>query len=385
MKNLVLAGIICEYNPFHMGHFYHIEETKKKTNCDGIIAVMSGNFVQRGEGAIFEKTLRAKAAISNGADIVFELSPLYAVQSAELFAKSAVKILSSIPEVKFLSFGAETDDENALSLIAKHLACESPEFKEQVKSALKTGISFPRARQEALSKILPDINSEILSSPNNILGVEYLKSIYSLGAEIKPCIIKRKGASHDSKEEEGGFFSASYLRELILKEGTSSLSEKVPEGTYKIFENAPVFDFESFSRAVLSNIINMKTEELSKIQGVTEGLENRIKKESQKAKTLDELLSFTKSKRYALSSIRRILLSSYLGIRKGEGDTLPRYIKILDFSPKGQEILNTIKKTSNLPIIKNMNGLKKESPALREEYEREIRLDKIYSLFTKEL
>ncbi len=378
---MTFAGIVCEYNPFHMGHFYHIEETKKKTNCDGIIAVMTGNFVQRGEGAIFEKTLRAKSAILAGADIVFELSPLYAVQSAELFAKSALKILSSIPEVKYLSFGAETDDENALCAIAKHLAEESPELKKEIRALLKTGISFPKARQEALSKILPDINTEILSSPNNILGVEYLKSIYSLGADIKPCIIKRKGASHDSKEEEAGFFSASHLRELILEEGASALSGKVPESAFKLFENAPVFDFEGFDRAVLSGLVAMPKEELSKIQGVTEGLENRIKKETQNAETLNELSALAKSKRYTLSSIRRILLSSYLGIKKGEGEKLPSYIKILDFSPKGQEILNTIKKTSHLPIIKNMNGLKKESPALREEYEKEIRLDKIYSLY----
>lgn len=379
-----LCGIICEYNPFHIGHFYHIEETKKKTNCDGIIAVMSGNFVQRGEGAIFEKTIRAKSAVLSGADIVFELSPLYAVQSAELFSKSAVKILSSIPEVKYLSFGAETDDEKALSLIARHLSEESPEFKDAVKASLKTGISFPRARQEALSKILPDINTEILSSPNNILGIEYLKSIHTLGADITPCIIKRKGASHDSKEEADGFFSASHLRELIGEAGTSSLFGKVPEEAFALFENAPVFDFQGFSKAVLSNIINIPTHELSEIQGVTEGLENRIKKEAQKAKTLEELSSCVKSKRYTLSSIRRILLSSYLGIKKGEGEKLPSYIKILDFSPRGQEILSTIKKTSNLPIIKNMNGLKKESPAIKEEYERETRLDRIYNLYQGE-
>ena len=378
-----LAGIICEYNPFHKGHFYHIEETRKKTGCDGIIAVMSGNFVQRGEGAIFEKHLRAKTAISSGADIVFELSPLYAVQSAELFAKSAVKIFSSIPEIKYLSFGAETDDETTLSLIAKELTNESPEFKEEMKKLLKTGISFPKARQEALSKILPHKDTEILSSPNNILGVEYLKSIYSLGSEILPCIIKRKGASHDSKNDTEGFFSASHLRELILENTASALSGKVPDDAFKIFENAPVFDFESFDRAILSGLINIEKEELSKIQGVTEGLENRIKKEAQRAKSLEELSALTKSKRYTASSISRILLSSYLGIKKGDGEKLPQYIKILDFSPRGQEILNTIKKTSKLPIIKNMNGLKKESPALREEYERCVRLDRIYSLFTK--
>ena len=128
----------------------------------------------------------------------------------------------------------------------------------------------------------------------------------------------------------------------------------------------------------------MPKDTLSKIQGVTEGLENRITKEAQKAKTLDELLSCVKSKRYTASSIRRILLSSYLGIKKGEGEKLPSYIKILDFSPKGQEILNTIKKTSHLPIIKNMNGLKKESPAMREEYEKCTRLDKIYNLYQGE-
>jgi len=212
-----LAAIVCEYNPFHKGHQYHIEETKRKTGCDGIVAVMSGNFVQRGEGALFSKETRAKAAVLGGADLVLELAPYFAVQSAEAFSLGALKIITSIPEIKYLSFGAEEENIDILKKAASILTDEPQSYKTALKEELDKGISYPTARQKALLKIGENDAAKALSSPNNILGVEYLKALKKFKSDIVPIAVKRVGAAHDSKAA-GDMVSASYLREAYLKE-----------------------------------------------------------------------------------------------------------------------------------------------------------------------
>ncbi len=377
-----LAGIICEYNPFHNGHLYHIAKTRRLAGCDGIISVMSGSFVQRGEAALFDKESRAKAAINSGVDIVLELSPLYAVQTAELFAFNAVQILSSIPEIKFLSFGAETDDICLLKKCAELLSSEPKDYKNELKTLLSTGISYPLARAKALEHTGFENLSQILSSPNNILGVEYLKALIRLQSDIEPVIVKRKGADHDSFTGEEGFLSASAIRQLIRDKNYSSFKATVPEELYSVYKNQKAFDYEEFDRAILSNIIKMPLSELKKISGVSEGLENRIKKAAYASKSLSELLDKVKTKRYTHSGLRRILLSSYLGIYDEDRQKSPKYVKILAFSERGQEILNTIKKTSSIPIIKNMKALKSlKNPELIKAYERDVQFDLIYDLY----
>lgn len=368
-----LAAIVCEYNPFHKGHQFHIEETKRITGCDGIVAVMSGNYVQRGEGAIFPKEERAKKAVFGGADLVLELSPLFSVRSAEDFSKSAVKIITSIPEVKYLSFGAEEDNIEPLKRAAEILFKEPCEYKSFLKEELKKGISYPKARENALVKMGEDDAARVLSTPNNILGVEYLKALKSFSSEIEPVLVKRIGAGHDSKEENE-FPSATYLREEFYR-GNRDFSND-----YKHF-----LDRENFEKMILSRIISMSEADLMEIAGVSEGLENRIKKAAKVVKTLDELSESVKTKRYTMSKIRRVLLCAGLGIRKIEEDKLPAYAKILDFNEKGQRILNTIKKTAEIPIIKNMTALKKaEEIDLIRQYEKEAALDMLYRLYTEE-
>lgn len=376
-----LAAIVCEYNPFHKGHQYHIEETKRKTGCDGIVAVMSGNFVQRGEGALFSKEVRSKTAVLGGADLVLELTPFFAVQSAESFALGALKIITSIPEVKYLSFGAEEEDIEILKKAAKILTDEPENYKIALKEELGKGISYPVAREKALINIGEKEIAKALTSPNNILGVEYLKALRGLESNIEPVLVKRVGAAHDSMES-GEKVSASFLREAYLK-GDKIAFENGIFGESTSLSSA--LSKIAFEKMILSRIITMSEEELKEVSEVSEGLENRIKKAAKEANSLEELAEKVKTKRYTLSKLRRILLCAGLGIKKEELYVLPPYAKILAFNENGQKILNKIKKTAGIPIVKNMTALKKLSDkTLLKQYERETELDRLYKLYTEE-
>jgi len=376
-----LAAIVCEYNPFHKGHQYHIEETKRKTGCDGIVAVMSGNFVQRGEGALFSKETRAKAAVLGGADLVLELAPYFAVQSAEAFSLGALKIITSIPEIKYLSFGAEEENIDILKKAASILTDEPQSYKTALKEELDKGISYPTARQKALLKIGENDAAKALSSPNNILGVEYLKALKKFKSDIVPIAVKRVGAAHDSKAA-GDMVSASYLREAYLKGDKIAFENGIFGESISLSSALSKIAFE---KMILSRIITMSEEELKEISEVSEGLENRIKKAVKEANSLEELAERVKTKRYTMSKVRRILLCAGLGIKKEELYVLPPYAKILAFNENGQKILNKIKKTADIPIIKNMTALKKLSDKnLLKQYERETELDRLYRLYTEE-
>lgn len=380
-----LAGIICEYNPFHSGHLYHINETKRLCGCDGIVCIMSGNFVQRGEASLFDKETRAKTAVVCGADVVFELAAPYAVQTAEIFALNSVKMLSAIPEVRFLSFGAETDNIKCLKDCASFLLYETDGFKKALRELLKSGMSYPSARAKAFSLTGNDPFAELLSSPNNILAVEYIKALLRLNSPIEPIAVQRRGTAHDSAGINDGFMSASALRQLFTENPDAAPSEVIPEEAVKIYKEASIFDYSSFEKALLANIIKMPADRLKNVSGVSEGLENRIKREALKAAALAELTDSVKTKRYTYSSLRRIFLSAYLGIYESDRHFTPPYLKILSFSDKGREILNTIKKTASLPVIKNMKALKAlKDPAAVKAYEKENTCGLIYNLYQKQ-
>lgn len=372
-----LLGIVSEYNPFHKGHKFHIENAREKSGCDGVVAVMSGNYVQRGEGALFEKSVRAKAAVDGGVDLVLELSPFFSLSSAEKFSFSAVKILSSISEVKFLSFGAESTNLKLFDEAAELLFSEPEEYKEALKESLKSGMSFASAREAAFRALGKEQLLPLISSPNNILGVEYLKALKKLNSDIQPVIIKREGSAHDSLLKTD-MPSASYLREKFLCGDTEEFLRGIPSD----FSGEKFFDKEAFEKMILSKIILMDKEELKEIDGISEGLENRIKEMSRSAESLEELMELVKSKRFAYSRIKRSLVSAGLGIKKEE--ISPMYAKVLCFNENGQKILNKIKKTSEIPIVKNMTAIKKlKDETLIKMWEKEVSLDKIYELYLK--
>lgn len=378
-----VTAIICEYNPFHKGHQFHIQEARRQTGADAIVAVMSGNFVQRGDAAVFSKELRAKAAILGGADLVLELPTAYATGSAEFFATGAVKILDSLGIVDCLSFGAETPDTEKLSKIAELLIAEPTEFANALKAYSKSGLSFPAARAMAVGEILADDTKTILSAPNNILGIEYCKALLKLHSSIKPIAAARTGAGHNSNAADGGIASATLIRELLLQGKQSEAFLYMPDFAKELFENVPPHSVKELEEAILCELLKISADKLKDFSDVTEGLENRIKNAVLTSVTLDELINTVKTKRYTRSRIQRILLSVFLGITDNDRRTSPKYIKVLAHNEFGQKLIAAAKKTAALPIIRNTSQVNKlGSSEVKAMWERERSFDKIYE-FTK--
>lgn len=332
------TGIICEFNPFHKGHKYLIDTVKKDNSS--VICVMSGNFVQRGEFAVFDKFKRAEAALENGADLVIELPCVYSLKSAEGFARAGVEILESTGVVDELAFGAECDDIDRLNKIADDIDIHKDDISEE----MKKGLSYPAARKNI-------IGSDILDMPNNILAIEYIR------ATNLPCkTVKRIGRGHDTDDSQ---YSASAIRRTLNNDNISTL------------QNCEV--------AVLSKLRCMTADDFRKIEDVNEGLENRIVQAVKTAVSLDELYDKIKTKRYTHSRIRRIILRSYLGITSDYDFSVP-YIRILGFNDKGKEILSQMKKKANLPIISRYADTKElESNAIKL-FELESRCTDLYNL-----
>lgn len=328
-----IAGIVSEYNPFHNGHRYHIEKTREITGCDAVLTVMSGNFAQRGEPCICDKYKRAKMALMGGIDLVIELPAVYAVSSAEIFAKGAVEILENAG-CDFLSFGAENDDLKKLCEIAGIL--KSDELNTLVIEKLKDGKSYPRALSEAMGE---NGFSDILESPNNILAVEYIKAIKNM----TPVAVKRKGSMHDQTG------SASDIRER--KSNNVSYKDLVPDFSYSLLKETKIPDKKIFESLILYKLRTMTKEELKNTPDVSEGLENRIKKAVLKCTSFDELCEEIKTKRYTMARISRILTNALLHIKKDDIKKPPEYLRILGMNETGMSILSEIKKTSEIPII----------------------------------
>ncbi len=325
------AGIIAEYNPFHNGHKYHIEQTRRLTGADAIIAVMSGSFVQRGEYAICDKWSRAKMALLGGADLVVELPCVYSCQAAEYFAKGAVAILEAM-NCDYISFGTEAENLEEIIKIAEFLKNPDEKFNNDLESRLKSGVSYPRAVSEALE-------NDTVNTPNNVLAIEYLKNLVNM----KPVAIKRRGSQHDGEN------SASDIRNRISNnENTDNL---MPESNVEIMKNASFADNKTFESLVLYKLRTMTAEQLKTNPYVIEGLENRIAEHCHKCTTLEELLSSIKTKRYTMARIRRILTNALLDITREDVTQSPQYIRVLGANDIGAGVLARLRKTCRLPVI----------------------------------
>lgn len=375
------AAIICEYNPLHCGHKYHIEETRRRTGAQAIIAIMSGNFVQRGDAALYRREARAKAAVLCGADLVLELPTVYSCASAEFFARGAVEVLNALHSVDLLSFGAEVADAEALMHAAKGLANEPSCFTSSLKEGISSGLSFPAARARAVSKTLGEPYARLLSSPNNILGVEYCKALILSNSKILPFPIPRTGTAHDSSDPCGAYASAAYIRSLISDGGLSAACGLIPAPAADIFKDEPIHSIKELEKAIICCLIKMPAEELKKISDVSEGLENRIKKAALCSSSLDELFEQIKTKRYTLSRIRRIVLSAFLGITDLDRRTSPSYIRVLAHNEIGQRLISTAKKTSALPIVRNTSQVNRlGDEKVKALWERERMFDSLYAM-----
>lgn len=356
-----ITGIITEYNPFHNGHLYHLTEAKKNTNCDAVICIMSGNFVQRGGPAIVDKWQRTEMALNNGVDLVIELPTYYAVSSAEFFAKGAVSILNNLGVVNNLFFGSECGDVNKLTTIAKTLVDEDSKLKYIIKENLAKGETFAKAREKALISYLnnEDLN-EILTSSNNILGIEYIKSIIRMNSNIKPFTLKREGSNYNDKFLSNSFSSATSIRELLKQKASiESLKDSIPKESYEVLNNLYdnsypfVFDedmFKFIKYKLQTNCINFNN-----LYEIIEGLENKLLKEISSSNSYEEFILNIKSKRYTYSKISRILTHIYIGLDSDSflniDDTNNLYARVLGFNKKGREILSLIKRNSSIPLI----------------------------------
>ena len=351
----MILGIIAEYNPFHNGHLYHLLKSKEETKADGVIAVIGGNFTQRGEVSIVDKWTKAEMALANGADLVIELPTLYATSSAENFADGAIKILNSLKIVDYISFGTETEDMNKLNIIANVLYNEPKEYKELLEKNLGEGKSFPKAREEAVISYLNDKSySSILSSPNNILGIEYLKSLKKHRSKIKPICIKRKDAGHLHSEYNGEIANATYIRELVKRNRMKDVKKFMTPSSYTIFVDELkkghfVADISQFENIMIYNLRNMTTNQIANLPDVSEGLENLIKKAANSCNTINEFINIVSTKRYTQTRIMRILLYSLLNITKKDMTISKKYnpyIRILGCNEKGKEMISQISKAN---------------------------------------
>ncbi len=375
-----VLGIIAEYNPFHNGHLYHINESKKAVNADYVVAIISGNFVQRGDTSLVDKWSKAEMAIKNGADLVIELPLLYSISSAENFAEGGIKMLNSFNIVDYISFGSELCDVNTLNEFADVLFHEPKEFVSVLNHELSKGFSYPKARENALLMYLNDIRkyANILSSPNNILAIEYLKSLKKYKSSIVPVSINRNKVDYNSTEIVDGFASATAIRKIAMTNDVWSLRQAMPKSSFDIMYDClrsgkTVSSLSKFEKEIIYNLRKMSVSEIANLPDVSEGLEYSIKNAANSCNTIDELISIVKSKRYTTTRLRRILVYCLLGITKKDiqdsRKVIP-YARVLGFNDKGKELLSGIShanpkldivtsvkrymETSNNRILKNM-------------------------------
>lgn len=357
-----VLGIVCEYNPFHNGHLYHLEELKKITGSNYSIAIMSGNFTQRGSTAIIDKWSRTETALKAGIDLVIELPTLYAISSAENFADGAIHILDSLKIVDYVGFGAETSDIDVLDNIADVLYNEPRAYKTLLSHELNKGISFPKARENALLIYLNNIRKyvNVVSAPNNILGIEYIKALKKYKSIIKPISIARFEAGHNDLSYHSNIASGTTIRNIIKNGNFDILRRLVPESTYSILmdnikQTHIVPDLSVFERQIFYNLRKMSIDEIRQLPDVTEGLEFSIKKAANSCNSIYEFLNIIKSKRYTSTRLQRILLYSLLEITKKDMELSKKvtpYIRVLGLNNKGKFMISEIAKANpKLEII----------------------------------
>lgn len=351
-----VLGIVAEYNPFHNGHLYHLEKSKEITGSSYTVAIMSGNFTQRGSTSLMDKWSKAEAAIQCGVDLVIELPVLYSVSSAENFAEGSLKILDSLKVVDYISFGSETADIEILNKCADVLYREPRRYKTLLSHELKKGGSFPKARESALMMYLNDIRkyANVLSSPNNILGIEYLKAIRKLKSNIQPVCIPRYEAGYNDLSYTGNIASSTAIRNIIKNNGFKPLQNLIPAPSYAtLIQNIKtghiVPDVSVFEKEIIYTLRKMETQEIAELPDVCEGLEFAIKNTANSCNSIVEFLNIIKSKRYTTTRLQRILLYALLGITKKDMELSKKtqpYVRVLGLNQRGKFLIAEIAKAN---------------------------------------
>lgn len=357
------VGIIAEFNPFHNGHKYLIDEAKKATDADNVVIICSGNYVQRGMPAIWDKSVRTKMALSNDADVVFELPFYYSTASAETFARAAVKFLNDLKCIDYLCFGCESNDFDILPAVADILSNEPDEYKEYLNANIKTGISYPKARINALNQYCSSNNilneeqlSHLMSMPNNILAIEYLKAIKLFNSSIEAIPIKRIGAGYHSAETNLTFASATGIRNKLIQASFQDISTLVPENCIDTLPLDKIITLKDFDIILGTKLFEVN--DFSDIYGINEELSNRINKMKSEFMGFESFISALQSKNYTYSAISRALLHIALDLKTKDVEEFIdngyfKFARLLGFN-KNTDILSVIKEKSRIEIISKL-------------------------------
>ena len=355
------TGLIVEYNPFHNGHNYHLKQSKSITGNKPVIAIMSGNFTQRGEPAIFDKWIRSRMAVQAGIDLVIELPISYAIRSAEYFARGAVLSLAYTGLVDNIVFGSEKGQLNTLKEIASLLVSEPPEFQRILKQNLNNGRSFPEARAETIKELLGENAYSIINQPNNILGIEYIKAIKEYNLPIQAKTIERKNSNyHDRSPGQTDITSATAIRNLVYDNNLELASKYIPKFNRNFFEKTinsgkgPA-DYNTWADYTLFKIRSLTRDELLDIPAVSKNLANSILNHRNEVATYHDLISRLTSKTYPKSRISRALLQATLRLSHSKYNEhkleSPKYLRILAIGEKGKRILSKLSSKSKVPVI----------------------------------
>lgn len=377
-----VIGIVGEYNPFHYGHKHHIAETKRLLGEDcPVVCAMSGDFIQRGEAAVYSKFARAEAAVRSGVDLVLELPPAWALSSAEGFARGAVGLLGSIGVVTHLSFGSECGEVEPLETLAEILL--DPLIGADIRRELEAqeGIPFAAARQRAVAKRAGELSGQ-LETPNNILAVEYIKAVYEQGLSIKPVTVQRFGSGHD-KMSESGHKSAAEIRRALAN--GADISASVPGSAYEIYRRedklgrGPVL-MENLESAMISRLRMLPDSAFAALPDAGEGLNNRLARAAREESGLDAVIAAAKSKRYALSRIRRMVMCAVLGISADMSRETPPYARVLAANARGCALLREMDGKARIPVITKPAAVKELGAECREVFDRSSSAHDLYVL-----
>ncbi len=347
-----VLGIIAEYNPFHNGHLYHLEEAKQRSGCNYSICVMTGNFAQRGGTSLINKWTKTEMALAGGIDLVLELPTIYSVSSAENFAEGAVKVLNTTGIVTNLAFGMESNDLSSLNNIANVLYQEPREYVTMLNHELSRGNSFPKARESAIMMYLNDIKryANILSGSNNILAIEYLKALKKTKSDMMPIGVQRKKVFYNEDKIVDDFASASAIRKLVQLQQFDDIRRVMPRECYMLLREEMkrgnlVFDLRKYETIILYNLRKMTIRDIANIPDVSEGLEYSIKEAAENCNTIRDFIDMVKTKRYTQTRIQRILVYALLGIDRKMMDLSRKvipYLRVLGCNDKGKELLSEI-------------------------------------------
>ena len=349
----MITGIIAEYNIFHNGHKYQIDEVKKTS--DAVVAVMSGSFVQRGDVAITDKWSRAKMALMCGADLVLELPTCYTLNAAPNFATGGVNTLNELGVVDSIEFGSESGNIDALLKAAELMKNESKEISEKIKKYVSDGMSYPSALSKAYGGI---IDPSLLSEPNNILSIEYIRALIKSNSKIKPFTIERSGASHHDTQITENIASASKIRDMISN--GENIDNLIPYNLSDIGCSLP-YSASTLDSAVISKLRLASSDKLKNISEMAEGLENRLIQSAMEYDNIASLAEAAKSKRYTLSKIRRIIMNTLLDFTADIYKPQPDYIRVLGMNETGMAVLKQAKEQCTVPIITKTADYKENS------------------------